>query len=298
MYNPARFRARWRLYEDFARYIECAGGILYTGEIAFGDREFAVTEANNPRHLQLRTRSEMWLKEAAINLLIQRLPLDWAFVAYIDADMMFARPDVLNETLHALQQYDAVQMFSEYRDLGPDHQLLGGGYSYMARYLGMTPDQSNSSGSGKYAGLGAPGGAWAFRRDAWDGVGGLLDVCILGSGDLYMAQGLTCGIVPSKRRYHPRYIEHLRRWQDRAQHAIKRNVGVVPGLMLHSWHGKRKDRGYGIRDEILTRWQYNPDDDLQRDWQGLYRLSHHGLRMRDDIRRYARDRNEDSVDVE
>jgi hypothetical protein len=39
--------------------------------------------------------------------------------------------------------------------------------------------------------VGATGGAWAFRRSAFDAVGGLLDTCILGSADWHMAFGLV-----------------------------------------------------------------------------------------------------------
>src|ERR1700684_2396379 len=72
VFNSPRYRSRWRLYEDFAKMVAEAGAILYTVEVAFGDRAFAVTEASNPRHIQLRTNTELWFKEQAINLGVAR----------------------------------------------------------------------------------------------------------------------------------------------------------------------------------------------------------------------------------
>jgi len=47
--NPLRWRARYRNYWMFQRQIETSGAILYTCEIAFGGRDFEITEPNNPR---------------------------------------------------------------------------------------------------------------------------------------------------------------------------------------------------------------------------------------------------------
>src|SRR3954466_3874591 len=93
VFNACRFRSRWKLYEDFVRMVEHSGAILYTVEVAFGDRDFVVTQPDNPRHLQLRTWHEIWLKEHSINLLVERLPRDWKYCAWVDADVFFSRYD-------------------------------------------------------------------------------------------------------------------------------------------------------------------------------------------------------------
>src|SRR5581483_2347339 len=164
VFNSQRFRSRWRLYEDFARHVACAGAILYTVEVAFGDRDFAVTQACNPRHLQLRTKSELWLKEAAINLMVQQLPRDWKYVAWIDADFQFARGDWADETLHKLQHYDLVQMYSTIQDLKPNHDPHGPSRSFADVWLEFGENVQPSvkhHGSSQGGAPGCPGGAWA-----------------------------------------------------------------------------------------------------------------------------------------
>src|SRR6185295_44923 len=122
--NPARFASRYKLYRDFKKHITDAGAVLHTVEMAFGDREFEITEADTPRHHQVRSWTELWYKEALINLAVSRLPVDWEYVAWIDADIAFARPDWVQETLHQLQHHHVVQMFSHAVDLGPKFEPL------------------------------------------------------------------------------------------------------------------------------------------------------------------------------
>jgi hypothetical protein len=86
-------------------------------------------------------------------------------------------------------------------------------------------------------------------------------------------------------------------WQDRANTHIRQNIGYMPGTIYHHWHGRKKDRRYVERWQILLKHGYDPDQDLQRDWQGLYRLSDKGLRMRADLREYFHIRNEDSTEL-
>ena len=61
IYNPVRFRTRWKLYENFAKMIKQAGAILYTVEIAYGERKF-VLPFPEPPHLLLQVLSLLLLK--------------------------------------------------------------------------------------------------------------------------------------------------------------------------------------------------------------------------------------------
>jgi hypothetical protein len=42
---------------------------------------------------------------------------------------------------------------------------------------------------------------------------------------------------------------------------------------------------------------YDPRTDISRNWQGVYQLNGNKLRLRDQIRAYFRDRNEDSAEL-
>lgn len=310
--NTPRYRSRYELYNDFARHMAAQGAQLVTVEAAFGDRAHALTCPGNPRHIQLRTRSEVWLKEALLNLAIGRLGTldpEWRYVAWIDSDLLFARPDLVNETVQRLQQHPVVQMFSEAYDLGPDYQILKSHESFgrswsaqrpaapaLARY--PYPGSCEPPKTSHYH----PGFAWAARREAIDGLGQLVDVAALGAGDYHMAWALVGDV---DRSIHPgmtrSYRRYLKRWESRAERHVHRNVGYVPGTVLHHWHGKKADRKYWDRWRILVENHFDPETDLKRDWQGLYQLVDHGdersRRLRDGMRGYFSERNEDSVDV-
>jgi hypothetical protein len=312
--NPARYRSLYRLYRSFAEHVAAAGAILYTVEAAFGTRPFEVTEAGNPHHIQVRTSEELWLKENLMNLGIARLPADAQFIATIDADFTFVRGDWAQETIQQLQHYAVVQMFNQVAYLDPDEKIISHRTPFVENKLraslhfhrdrstgAMTPGGYPNGSEAAASYLGPPGGAWAYRRASLDALGALIDYCILGAGDYFMAAGLfglVDEIIPAG--YAPEFRAQLLQWQDRAVRAVRSNVGVVPGVALHHWHGPMRDRNYQAREQILVKYDFTPAHDLKRDSQGLWQLEDDHTprfsRMRDDIRSYFRARNEDSVD--
>ena len=124
-----------------------------------------------------------------------------------------------------------------------------------------------------------------------------MDFSILGANDHHMARALLGDVDNSvNRKMSLAFKTELRRWQARAQ-ALKRNVGYVPGTLFHHWHGPKKNRRYLDRWKILVEHQFDPNTDIHRDAQGLYQLSGNKIGLRNDLRKYFRQRNEDSVDV-
>ena len=310
--NPMRYRSRYRLYRRFEDYIAASGAILYTIELGLREREFEITDASNPHHFQVRSTSEIWHKENLINLAIQRLPSDWKYVAWIDADIEFTRPDWVYETIHMLQHYDILQMFSQAADLDPEFQVLNGlreGIVYAWEKEHHGPIVVRPHGSGGYGGYGGyggagnrhPGYAWAARRSAIDALGGLIDWAVLGSADWHMASALVGQVEFSLPKAMleacPAYVSWCRDWQERAIKYIRYNVGYMDGLIIHYWHGKKGDRKYSGRWHILVENKFDPLVDIKRDWQGVWQLTDHNHVLRDDIRAYLKSRNEDSIDV-
>lgn len=314
IYNPLRFRNRYWNYWAFENMVEKSGAILYTAEIAFGDRHFEITDPSNPRHLQLRAKDnqELWLKENSLNLLIERLPSSWEKVAWIDADVSFARPDWAQETLHLLEHYDFLQLFSQAQDYNVNYEssVIIPGIVY-----GRTLKDNSLKGKikeGYYYGMAKiggerkwlykhPGFCWAARRTALDKVGGLIDWAILGAGDFLMAHALF-GEIEVGRTINDGYSENYKKlcfnWQDRALKHIRKNVGYMPGLLNHYYHGKKEDRRYNTRWKLLVETKFDPLTDLKRNVDGLWQLHDDGtdrfIELRDGLRKYSRLRNEDS----
>ena len=309
IFNPHRYRSRWKHYTNFEKHIIESGAILVVIEATFGARAKVITERVSYKHIILHVRvshlSEIWLKENLINIAFAHLPEDWKYVCWVDADIQFMRPDWVGETLHQLQRFAMVQMFSQIAQLSPTNEIIGTGPSFMAGYLkaykAAKVGKANTYTDGiitKLEWQGAPGGAWAATREAIDHLGGLIDCVILGSGDYFMSLGLLGALeIDVRIGYHNYFMEELLTWQERAVRYLKKNIGLVPGMITHAWHGKMSDRGYGDRWKILVKHNFNPRVDLKKDSSGVYQLTDEKPDLRDDIRIYFSQRNEDSIDV-
>ena len=315
--NPVRYRSRYDLFRAFERHVRQAGARLTVVEMAFAGRAFEVTVADDPRHVQVRSAHEFWAKENLINLGLARLPRDARYVAWVDADLTFARPDWVQETLQELQHHAIVQMFAEAHDLGPDGLVVNSfrsfAYSHVrgiprepggaAGYYGGTPADPAAArpGDGRIGYWHHPGFAWAARREALDTLGGLFDVAVVGEADYIMAKSLVGeGLDVLYPGVSPGYRKAVADWQAQAL-KLRGDLGYVPGTVLHHWHGRKACRRYWDRCKILTDSGFDPAVDLKRDCQGLYQLVDHGearsVLLRDAIRAYFRGRNEDGNEL-
>lgn len=310
--NPVRYASRYRLFSEFKDHMRDMGAQLLVVEQAFGQRPFLITERDREDHLQFRADVELWHKENMINLGIEYLcqwKPDWKYVAWIDADVTFQRRDIMKETVQQLQHYDFVQMWSHVADLGPQNQIVKQDVSFMYQYHqnGMRAPATAKGLKGYYGAnpkgyFWHPGYAWAARRSALDKVR-LFDKGILGASDHHMAMALVGrGELSVPSGLSSGYYEAVRTWERLANIHIRRNVGFVPGTITHGWHGPKTKRKYTERWEVLRDSQFDPHHDLVRDAQGLYRLNDfmddRSIRLRDDIRLYFRDRDEDSTSLE
>lgn len=294
--NPQRYKSRYALYRMFADYMaKFSNVVLYTVELAFNDRPFEITDANNHRHIQVRSNQEIWHKENLMNIGLSRLPADAKYVAWIDADVTFNRPDWAEETIMQLHHYDLVQMFSEYTDLGPEYQTLGTDVGFVKAWK---EDQTIIDKD--YNGLkGATGLAWAARRETLNKIGGLLDWCVIGSGDWHMAYCLMGkGVEIAESWFSAGYRNLLEKYQRNCNLYIKGNIGYVNTSALHYWHGPKSNRGYNWRWKIIREHNFDPVLDLTYDTQGVLVVTEEKHEMLYKLREYFQSRKEDSHNLD
>lgn len=301
IFNPMQFQSRAKLYAAFATHMANTGAKLFTVEAAFGDHPHEVTSPSNPMHLQLRTSQVLWHKERMLNLGINRVVAlfpDAKYIAWIDADVTFSNPNWVFDATHALMHYSVIQPFATAVDLGPRGEHRFSTASIINKFLTSRGYHQDPPANHPYMFHGHPGLAWAATRDALDALGGLLDVCPAGSSDSIMAGSLLGNaeqyqpVVPA-----PGLQKYFTRWATRSHKLIRGNVGYSDGVCLHHWHGNHQTRGYEKRWQIMAFHQFDPDDDIKLDAQGLYQWSGRNSRLEDDIRLSLSERNEDSVDI-
>jgi hypothetical protein len=299
--NPCGWKSRVRLYDEFDEMVtRTQGAWLHPSEMSYGDCPHVVTVG----YPEFRAASVLWHKENLLNLALANLPRDAEYVAWIDADVSFIRPDWAAATVAALQKHTVVQMWSHAVDYGPDFQPLSTCRSLMASVL-------NSGVAGpSYALPVAPvsrdmhtGYAWAARREWLDAVK-FGDAAIVGGGDRHMAYAMlgdvestfTPGVCAPYRDYCRDYWAN---WQCKVWGLADGwpKVGCVPGTINHYWHGAKQDRGYQTRSNILAKHAFDPYTDLTYTTGGVLEFTEHGKRMQNDILAYFQSRNEDSTEV-
>lgn len=329
--NFWRSRARWKNFLRAIEHFKNSGATVYVIEAALHERDHAV-DLNMPnrelvdapaiaselapncrhddpyrgQHRYIRVRKSeddgLWLKENLINLAARYLPSDWKYVCWLDGDISFARPNWVGETIHLLQQYKVLQMFSQAQDIGPDYAIRSGIMSRPGFIYGwLNQDQVKPIDEGYYYGKGGYGWsglAWAMRREAWDGVGGIPDFGIHGGMDWHTAFALVgMAALSVHKQIHPNYLRRLLLWQELAERHIRRNIGCMTGTVLHYWHGKKINRQYADRHALLAETKFDPDRDLKYDSQGILHLEDDGsnrfLSLRDGLKKYATQRSED-----
>lgn len=295
VFNPFKYKSRYDLYNKFKKYVKDSGAILYTAELVFEGQDFMVTSPDDPTNLQLRTKDPIWYKENLLNILMTRLPADWKYVAWIDADICFYRPDWVEQTVDELNRTPIVQLFTHAEDLDKKYEsfntFIGFNYAWKNKYF------TNSELTKAHEGIkgdGHPGYAWAATREAIDQLGGLIDYSIIGSADTHMAYSF---IGKVEKTFYAgmtqNYKDMIFEYQRRAQQYIHGNVGFLKTTLVHYWHGSKKARGYDTRWKILKDNKFDPFLDLRRNSQGLYILTDAKPNLKNGIIDYFSKRAED-----
>jgi hypothetical protein len=324
--NAWRWKSREKHTTRAIKHFMDAGAVVVLVEAAFNRREFTFADSGldgapancnihgegkfRHKYIGLRSSSELWLKENLINVAAEQLPWDWQQICWLDSDVHFLRPNWVGETIHKLQHYSFLQMFSHARDLGPNYEMLpenyphADGQGYVTAFNNGTLEKSSSNETDPYPYPPRvwPGLAWAATRKAWDDVGGLLDFAVWGGGDWHMAHALVGKSDGMMRKdLHGDYKKMVMQWYQRSKFHIRKNVGVMEGSIVHHWHGRKAERGYNTKHALLAKSKFSPLRHLKRDYQGLYQLhddrTDSFVNLRDQMRVIAKERNEDSIDI-
>lgn len=289
--NPCEYARRYILAKEFIARMEMeeTNVRLFVVELCYKGQQFRVTNKNNSNHLQLRTDFlPIWHKESMINVGVQKLlPKTWKAFAWIDADISFENNDWAMDTLKILNgTSDIVQLWSHCCDLDKNELSMQVFNSFCYQY---------TKGK-KYCGTGInywhPGFAWAMTRRAYEKMGGLYDLGILGSSDNIMALSfIQNGLKGVNEESEDGYKKTIQQFQEKVKNL---RLGYVPGVCRHYFHGSKANRKYKERWQILVSHKYNPEIHIKKNNDGLIIPSDScPQELLDDILQYFSERNED-----
>lgn len=290
--NPCLYARRYLLMKEFLMRFENeeSNVVVYVVELAYGKQKYYMTKSDNPRHLQLRTETPLWHKENMINLGVKYLlPDTWKAFAWIDADVEFLSSTWATDTLRLLNgSRDIVQLFSHCIDMDAKKETMKIVHSAGFQYCERKKYYVKGNGMDYWH----PGYAWAMTRKAYEKIGGLYELGILGSGDFIMLTSiLGKGDKSINKENSEDYKDSVIQFQNKIRNL---RFGYVPGVLKHYFHGSKKNRKYTERWKILIEHSYSPYQHLVKDSIGLLVPgAAFPEAMKGDILKYFKERNED-----
>jgi len=252
-FNPTNCPYMRANYHEFARRLSVP---LITVELSFTGN-FDIPGSH--RLVGNTTDQLLWQKERLLNYAETLLPPECDAVVWVDADILFDSKDWPEKTLRMLRYNHVGQPYetpyeAKLSDLSHRWPVR---QSTCAAYRKGHEDYYHF---GKFH----PGFVWAMRRDTWRAIGGLLESCVVGNGDIHMCRGFFDVDLWNDRVMNSAWANDADRWRSTAWSVIRGRVGFVPGLITHLWHGDRANRKYIERLTYLGHNGYNPPKDLIR----------------------------------
>ena len=290
--NPCQFAKRYILAKEFKYRMEKElNVILYIVELAYSNQEYHLTDLSNKNHLRLYTdTSPLWHKENMINIGVKKLlPHDWKAFAWIDADLEFDNSNWALDALKILNgSKDIIQLFSHCIDMDKNELTMSIWSSFGFQYMKNKNYSTNTTGNNFWH----PGYAWAINRSAYDKLGGLFQLSILGSGDHNMSLSLLGnGIHSVNSKVTIEYKSLILDFQNKCKNL---RLGYIPGIIRHYFHGSKINRKYSERWQILIKNEYNPLTHITTNKDGLLIPTKEcPKQLLDDILKYFIERNED-----
>lgn len=300
--NPLRWKSRIALARDaVADWLKDPNVRITLVESAYGSRDHELADlAENPRinFVPVRNTTLVWVKESLLNIGISRLPPDAQYIGTFDADIHFRKPGWANEIIHALHLHPVVQPWGAAYDLGPNDEHIQTHVSFARLFHEGAPVVADAAHFWKFDGgpyeYAHTGYAWAWTRSTLDKIGGLIDICGMGSADHHQALALIGAVehsIPVGAT--ASYRRTLEAWQAHALAHINRNIGFVPGTIEHRFHGSKAARGYQSRWDMFVKHGFDPVTDLKRNTFGVVEWSGVKSELEREWHLYLKARNED-----
>lgn len=253
----------------------------FSAEVAYEGQQFA----SESSWIKIRGTSDnvMWQKERLLNLLVERLPVEYQYICWIDADIIFLDPDWVAKTRSALDRYMIVQMWDEWHCIGGDGKVV--------ETLTSIGDGARRFISRK---AWSPGGALAGRRSVFP----LYDRHIVGSGDALCMEGwLAMKYSQTMYKYTDSMRDDFMLWSADAFAKVQGNIGSMKYDIMHMFHGSRQDRQYIDRWSPVIDAGFDPTKHVCVDDQGLLKWTKDAPKqLQIWVKNYFASRLEDTTD--
>ncbi|MEJ8569662.1 sulfotransferase family protein [Wenzhouxiangellaceae bacterium CH-27] len=280
-FNPTGSRRRLQNFKQFLAAVDATGLRCVVVELAFGSNPFEITDRDDL--IQVRCDDVLWHKERLINLGIGRLlSQGMRKIAWLDGDILFQEKNWPIEIARRLDHARLCQVFEKVKITADDHAppMLGpSSVKYFRDHGRLLPQPPLRSTLARGMLLGGQSGfGWAARAEVLE-QSPLFEHAVVGGGDkLILAASFadqlsdqhmerltqsnfaceSCGY----RNRSSAYTKHYLRWAERWNAAVNGSVDYARLTISDLYHGKRQDRAYMTRHDILYRHEFDPAGDL------------------------------------
>jgi hypothetical protein len=262
-YNPTHNPYRLKAFNEFYNSIKHLNHRIVECVIGDAKPELPQTEFIT----RVNTTSTLWHKETLLNNIVRRLPLEFKYVFWIDADVIFTNKNWMIDAVAELQpdKNRMVQLFEycvhlEQDELSPNfdvernRQMCGTRLrhprmwrSFAANFV--TTDYSDDAVYDKH---GHVGFAWGARRDVLSAAP-LYEKALIGGADHIMAHAAVGQIGHSCiLKSFTDDIDAVNEWSRGFHKIINGKLGYVKGDLYHIWHGAVEKRQYLKRIQDFT----------------------------------------------
>lgn len=277
-YNPTHNPYRLKSFNEFYNSIKHLNHRIV--ECVIGD---ASPELPQTKFItRVSTSSTLWHKEALLNNIVKTLPVEFKYVFWIDADVIFTNKNWMVDAVAELQpdKNRMVQLFEycihlEQDELSPNFDVERNRqmcatklrHPRMWRSFGANYVTTDYSDDAVYDKHGHVGFAWGARRYILDAMP-LYDKALIGGADHIMAHAAVGQIGHSCiMKSFTDDIDAVNKWSETFYKIIHGKLGYVKGDLYHIWHGAVEKRQYLKRIQDFTS---TAKEITERDENGLY----------------------------
>lgn len=263
---------------------------ITTVELAFNDQDFFIEDSIKIRG---NNNNLLWQKERLLNIAISSFSNKPDAIIWIDCDILFHDETWIQKTIKQLENYPVVQLFSEVFENYNNIKNNNFGYAYLSRKINNIKKFTNNNSyiNGQF---GKTGLGWAIRSDVL--TNNLEDTSIVGVSDLHQVilwegawDNHYLQIMPPKYRLHilkKGFAHYLK---------VQGNIGYIDSTIEHLYHGSFKNRNYYNKQKILIDHNFDPENDIAIDHNGLWKWNSDKTNLHNDIENIFYTRKEDDV---
>lgn len=281
LFDPGHSPRRVANFRRFLAGIRSNGVRCIAVELAYGSNPFRVDD--HPDVIRLRSHSVLWHKERLLNIGIRRLLEEGVRkIAWLDGDIAFEEANWPLEVVRRLDDAKLCQVFDTVAIHAHPHgpPMVAPSAVRYFRETGEIFDQHPRKVANLARGLlkgGQSGFGWAARAEVLKR-SLLFEHAVVGGGDKLMLAAsladprdgrigkLSRSRIPCRACGHRNgsaaFSEDFERWAAGWSEAVTGSVNHARLRIRDMYHGRRSDRGYATRHDILYRHGFDPRRDL------------------------------------